>query len=92
MSANEALISQYGGYLAPYTGDERYVTVGCGHTVAFCKQASIGGKTPSKDLQDDQGRIDRQKVCKDPVFASMIQDGWQWTHQVMRRRGISAVR
>ena len=32
LQANEQLISRASGFLAPITGDERYVTVGCGHT------------------------------------------------------------
>ena len=45
-------------------GEERYITVGCGHMAAFCKVAEIGGKTPQKDIADEDGRIDVNKIKK----------------------------
>ena len=78
VEANKKLIDRSNGFLAPLTGDERYVTVGCGHTVAFCKNAAIGGKTPSFDLQDDSGNIDKNKIGQHEVFASMVNEGWNW--------------
>ena len=78
LQANERLISRSNEYLAPMTGDERYVTVGCGHTVAFCKVAAINGKTPSVDLQDSAGNIDPHKIAQHEVFGSMVNDGWDW--------------
>ena len=57
VAKNKQLISRSSGYLAAVSGEERYVTVGCGHTAAFCKQAAVAGKTPSKVLQDEQGRF-----------------------------------
>ena len=78
IEANLKLVSRAKGFLAPVTGEERYVTVGCGHTVAFCKNAAIGGKTPSIDLQDAAGNIDPHKIAQHEVFGSMVNDGWDW--------------
>ena len=47
-------------------------------SVAFCKIAAICGKTPSVDLQDTNGVIDKHKIAQDEVFGSMISDGWNW--------------
>jgi hypothetical protein len=56
LAANAQLIDRSDGLLAPMTGEERYITVGCGHTVAFAKNTAVGGKTPAKDLQDATGQ------------------------------------
>ena len=67
------------GLLAPITGSERYVTLGCGHTAAFCKQAAIQGKTSEKTLQCTSSEtIDLQKLCANAEFKTMIMEGWSW--------------
>ena len=45
LEANEKLSSRSGGLLAPINGEERYLTLGCGHTTAFVKLALIKGMT-----------------------------------------------
>ena len=37
---NKDLTDSSGGLLAPITGEERYLSVGCGHTAAFCRAAN----------------------------------------------------
>ena len=49
VAKNKVLAERAAGLLAPITGSERYVTLGCGHTAAFCKQAAIQGKTSVGD-------------------------------------------
>ena len=76
---NKYLISSSKGLLADPTGYERFLTVGCGHTVAFCKAAAAHCITPNPKLQDNERRIDKGALCRDPVFKTMIEDGWSWT-------------
>ena len=51
-------ISRIDGRRAPITGEELFLSLGCGHTVAFCKVASLGGLTPTKIIQDTKGCLD----------------------------------
>ena len=39
LAKNELLIERAAGLLAPINGSERFITLGCGHTAAFCKQS-----------------------------------------------------
>ena len=79
LAKNELLIERAAGLLAPINGSERYLTLGCGHTTAFCKQAAIGGRTSEKGLQlDGTENIDVQKICSNPNFSTMLLVGWYW--------------
>lgn len=78
LQANLALIQKANGLLAPLNGEELYLTLGCSHTVAFCKVAPLGGPTPEKGLQDDNGKLDYGKLIKQPEYKAMIEDGWDW--------------
>ena len=78
LQANQSLIERSKGYLAPINGEERALSVGCGHTAAFFKVAEVGGKTPEKSLQDDKGFVDAGKLKTDPALATMIEEGWMW--------------
>ena len=64
--------------LAPVTGAERFITVGCGHGSQFCKAANVGCETPFKALQDLSGNIDAVALKKDRRLKSMLDDGWEW--------------
>jgi len=87
---NDELISKAAGLLASINGGERYVSLGCGHTVAFCKTAQVGGITSAPELKykgskgasDKKGggcnKIDVQALCESPDFATMIHKGWNW--------------
>ena len=79
ISANEKLISRAAGLLASINGEERYLTLGCGHTAAFCKLALSGGKSPEKKISQDDGTIDVQKIKKNKEFKAMLEEGWTWT-------------
>ena len=52
---NKRLISKSHDLLAPVNGTERFVTLGCGHTVAFWKTAQLASKTPEAKLADADG-------------------------------------
>jgi hypothetical protein len=78
LKANERLVENAKGYLASINGSERYLTVGCGHTAAFCKTAMAGGITPEQELADEQGKIDLRKLCANEQFKHMLEKGWEW--------------
>ena len=79
IQANALLIKRSQGLLAEISGMERYLTVGCGHTVAFCKHAAVGGKTIQPELMDAKGNIDKQLLFEQEAFKVMITEGWKWT-------------
>lgn len=78
LNFNKFLIKKSEGMLAPLTGAEKYLTVGCGHTAAFCKTAALCGPTPEPSLADDCGFIDKTKLGKDPTLMAMVEKGWDW--------------
>ena len=75
---NRALVARAKGKLAPVTGEEKYLTVGCGHTAGFVKLAQVGGPTPEPSLATDKGMIDVGKLKRNPEFKAMIEKGWAW--------------
>ena len=81
IEANQNLIKRAGGLLAPVNGTERFLSLGCGHTVGWCKQIHVGGKTTqlNKKLALEDGTIDYQKVTKNPIMKEMVEIGWSWT-------------
>ena len=76
---NQRLIGKSDGLLAEQSGEERYLSLGCGHTVAFAKAADSGCRTSQPTIADENGKLDLQKLFADPVLKTMIQDGWDWT-------------
>ena len=75
---NVDLISRSDGLLARPTGHERFLTLGCGHTVAACRAANAGCKTSEKELADEHGILDKQKLANDKAFNTMMSEGWDW--------------
>lgn len=76
---NKKLIEHSGGMLAPLSGGERYLTVSCGHTAAFCKAVLGQCRTPQSSLANSDGVLNLDHVAKgDWKLRSMIQDGWTW--------------
>ena len=47
---NADLVRGAGGLLAPVSGMERYITLGCSHTAAFCKTAQLARETSAVEL------------------------------------------
>ena len=79
IAKNRQLVDRANGLLAPLNGAERYLSLGCGHTVAFCKQAAVQGCTSQKSLQcSDSDKIDLQSICQNVQFKTMIEEGWSW--------------
>ena len=79
IAANRRLIEKSEGLLAQINGQERYLTLGCGHTTAFCKSACAGGKTSEPSLQNSDGSIAIHKVKANSSFKQMLEHGWGWT-------------
>ena len=75
---NVKLISKSKGLLAEPSGYERYVSLGCGHTVGFCKAAKATCKTSQRAIDDGHGHINLQLLYKDPQYKDMIDNGWDW--------------
>ena len=75
---NKALVARSKGKLAPVTGDEGFLSVGCGHTAQFVKLAQVNGPTPEPSLATDKGMIDVGKFKRNPEFKAMIEKGWTW--------------
>ena len=72
---NERLIKRSKGLLTGPSGEERFLSVGAGHTVAFTRAAAFGCQTNQESTKDAEGKIDKQRLFKDPTFKSMIEDG-----------------
>ena len=80
ITANRCLVDRSDGLLAQINGQERYLTLGCGHTTAFCKSACAGGVTNEKSLQDLDGKtIAVHKLKENESFKKMLESGWTWT-------------
>ncbi len=78
IEANKSLVSKSQGLLAPVNGEELFLTLGCGHTVAFCKAAACECLTTSSTIADSLGRVDYAKLAKQPHFKTMMDEGWDW--------------
>lgn len=67
------------GMLADVNGSERVLSVGTGHTAAFCRAANAGCKTNISSIKDNAGVIDLAKLKRQPGFKQMLEIGWDWT-------------
>ena len=75
---NMELTRKADGLLAKASGQEHLLSIGCGHTVAFCKAAKAGCRTSQKSIQDSKGNINLQLLYADGQYKSMLDDGWDW--------------
>ena len=78
LEKNRLLIQKSQGLLAPMNDGERFLTLGCGHTAAFCKAAKSGCRTTQTGLADAKGKIDLHKLVANTEFRAMIYEGWSW--------------
>ena len=76
---NLELIRRSNGLLAAPSGTERCLTVGGGHTTAFCRAAKAACKTSQPTLAHSSGKLNLQQLYADPVLEDMINNGWDWT-------------
>lgn len=77
---NKRLTADSEGLLCDVKTTERFLTVSCGHTAAFCRAANSRCKTSEDKLKSDKtGRLDpASMITTDPQLAIMLQEGWTW--------------
>lgn len=68
--ANEQLVSQAMGLLAPILKTERLLSVGCSHFTQWCRAKQFCAKTPAGE---------KLSLDTTGVLASLVKDGWLWT-------------
>ena len=78
LQKNADLVKRAKGLIAVINLTERYLSLGCGHTVGFSKAAMSGTKTSEKDIADRDGNIDLALLCRNAVFKIMLTKGWGW--------------
>lgn len=77
---NKKLASCANGLLAPVSGQERVLTVGCGHTAAFFKAAHAGCVTNAASLKDDRGNLNSEQLAtRSPQLKKALLEGWSHT-------------
>ena len=57
LSANMRVADNSGGLVAPPSGDERYLSIGTGHMVCFCRAANHGCRSAFAELKGADGTI-----------------------------------
>ena len=73
---NRALVARANSKLAPAIGEEKYLSVGCGHTSRFAKLTPAGvGATPEPNLATDKGVLDVGKLNRNPEHNAAIENG-----------------
>lgn len=76
---NKKLVDASNRMLAPVTGEERFVSLGTGHTTAFCRAANAGCPTPYKDIRDSNGNLNAAMLkASNQNLSKMLTDGWTW--------------
>ena len=78
LDANNRVVANSKGMLAKVNGTERVLSVGTGHTTAFCRAANAGCTTPISFLKDALGAIDIAKLKRQPDYKVMLETGWVW--------------
>ena len=79
MQKNLDLIKRSHGLLAPMSGEERFLTVGTGHTCGFCRAANHGCKTSEAKLQDTNGCLNAAALKHgDDEMTAMLDEGWDF--------------
>ena len=68
--ANEQLVSQAMGLLAPILKTERLLSVGCSHFTQWCRAKQFCAKTPAGE---------KLSLDTNSVLSSLVKDGWLWT-------------
>ena len=79
VACNQKLVDKSAGMLAPLTGQERYVSLSCGHTAAFCKAAKARCVTNIPGIADSASKLDPNILASNsPNFEKMLGEGWTW--------------
>ena len=76
---NERVSEQAKGLLAPLSGRECTLSIGCGHFAGWVRAIKAGCRTPYKELADDHGNLCAERFArKDKRMGTCISKGWQW--------------
>jgi hypothetical protein len=76
---NQKVVDNAGGLMAPVTRKEQYSSVGGSHFSQFVKATCAGCKTNVPELQDANGHLSVQVICKDDeYFLKLCNQGWSW--------------
>jgi hypothetical protein len=84
LKKNRQLVEASDGCLAPVTGTETMISVGCSHTTAFCRATMAGCRTPITELDCAGGYLSLDGLLaskpdnQNHPFRSMCADGWEW--------------
>ena len=79
LSFNHTLVKNSKEMLAPVGGQERFFSLGTGHTAAGCRAANAQCKTPYTKMADPQGRINPTFLASSNAnMAVMLNVGWKW--------------
>ena len=71
--------AQYPGFIAPYSGHERFLTVSSSHVSQFFKAMMRGCKSPEESLVGPKtGKMSMASI-NDIDFLQACNDGWAWT-------------
>ena len=77
IDANVKIAAASKGMIAQPTGQERYMSIGTGHMVSFCRAANHGCVTPFKDLRNEvDGNISLEILKRDGEYKLMLEEGW----------------
>jgi hypothetical protein len=75
---NKRVIAQSKGLLAPLTGREDSMSIGCGHFTGGVRAISHGCRTPYKQLADSAGRLSAEQFTKTDKRMAKCIEGWNW--------------
>jgi hypothetical protein len=78
---NKRLVQSSGGLLSPVLGNEKYLSLSCGHTVGLARAINANCVTtlPALKALVQDGQLTVKGVCgSDAVYTDMVTSGWQW--------------
>jgi hypothetical protein len=76
---NQALIDRSQGLFSAMNGSERFLSLGGGHAVAFCRAVLAGCRTTEASIMDSDGMLNSGTLtAKDRVFGECLK-GWKQT-------------
>ena len=79
LEANIKIAKNSKGLIAMPGGDERFMSVGTGHMVCFCRAANGGCITQIVKLQDPQTKtISSERLKRNPEMKAMLEIGWEF--------------
>ena len=78
INCNIRWVNAADGLLAPINGSERFLTISCGHTTAWCRAVNARCRTPEQTLPQLSGGIDPEGIAhNDKQIGRMLKAGWE---------------